>query len=332
MIHTLVTERETNGLFSSFEDFCFRMHSSEMNRRTLENLVRAGAFDSMGCNRKAILEVLPLILDSLSRSAKNNIDGQFDLFGSVSEETSSLSVPIPDIPDYSLREKMVMEKEITGLYLSGHPMDEYRDRIRGIGAVPIGSILSDLSAEGTHRFSDGQRVVIAGVVSSSRTRATRNNSLMCYVQFEDETGNMELVVFQRVLDVSGPAISSNAVLVVSGRITLRDEKEPQLTVEEITPIDVLPAAQEETARSAGQAVPAEPASPPKDKVLYVRLPSSEDPMLRRIELLLTMFPGSGKMVIWCEKENRRIGAKCLLHQALVAELTELLGDRNVVLK
>ena len=157
---------------------------------------------------------------------------------------------------------------------------------------------------------------------------------MCYIQFEDETGSMELVAFQRVLDVSGDYISGNAVLIVSGRISLRDEKEPQLTVEEITPVQDLPLSPESPADPVPAAAPEQPQSPSaaSGPVLYVRLPSSEDPMLHRIELLLTMFPGSGKLVIWCEKENRRIGAKCLLHRALIAELTELLGEQNVVLK
>ena len=334
VINSLVSERNTNGLFSSFEDFCSRMYSSEMNRRALENLIRAGAFDSMGCNRRAILQTVPVLLDNLSRTSKEAIEGQFDLFGSSSEDSSAISVPLPNVPDFSLREKMNMEKEVTGLYLSGHPMDEYREQIRGSGAVPIGSILSDLASDGPHRFSDGQRVTIAGVVSSSRTRTTRNNSLMSYIQFEDETGSIELVAFQRVLDVSGDSISSNAVLIVSGRISLRDEKEPQLTVEEITPVQIQPVSLEEPASSIPETSREESKGPSASvgQVLYIKLPSSGDPMLRRIELLLTMFPGSGKMVIWCEKENRRIGAKCLLHRALIAELTELLGERNVVLK
>ncbi len=334
VISSLVSERETNGLFSSFEDFCTRMYSSDMNRRTLENLIRAGAFDSMGCNRRAVLQIVPVLLDSLSRASREVIEGQFDLFGSSAEESAAVSVPVPNIPDFSLQEKMNMEKEVTGLYLSGHPMDEYRDRIRGSGAVPIGSILSDLASDGPHRYSDGQRVTIAGVVSSSRTRTTRNNSLMCYIQFEDETGSIELVAFQRVLDVSGNSISSNAVLIVSGRISLRDEKEPQLTVEEITPVqdqsgnpEVPVHSIEPVQREDGKNISAQ-----AGQILYVKLPSSGEPMLHRIELLLTMFPGSGKLVIWCEKENRRIGAKCLLHPALIAELTELLGEQNVVLK
>ncbi len=332
----LVDERREHGPFTSFEDFCSRMYSSELNKRTIESLIKAGAFDSLGCNRRAILIAAPAILDGLSREAKENISGQFDLFGL---EDAPPAVRIPDMPDFTLQEKMTMEKEMTGLYLSGHPMDEYRDRIKGLGTVPIGSVIGDFSSDGPHRFADGQRIRIAGIVSSSRTRPTRNNSLMCYVQFEDDTGVIELVVFQRVLDTCGTYISDNAALVVSGRISLRDEKDPQITVEDLSPIDAslsqgAPPSYSpggEQARTRDESRPAA-AGGQQDRTLYVRVPSGADPVLHRIELLLTMFPGSGKLVIWCEKEKKRIGARCLIHPALAEELSELLGKENIVLK
>ncbi len=344
----LVDERKTNGPFSSFEDFCSRMYSSDMNRRTIESLIKAGAFDSLGCNRRAILNAAPAILDGLSRAARENIDGQIDLFGDFSDAPASAE--IPDVQDFTPREKLAMEKEMTGLYLTGHPMDEYRSRIKRLGTVPIGSIVSDFSSDDPHRFADGQRIRIAGIVSSSRTRPTRNSSLMCYIQFEDDTGSIELVVFQKVLDSCGGYISNNAALVVSGRISLRDEKEPQITVEDLSPIDSflssemssgqenrpLRSPQQPYSHTAEQtrAETLSSAFPDdlQDKTLYVRVRSAGDSILHRIELLLTMFPGSGKLVIWCEEEKKRIGARCLIHPALTAELSELLGKENVVLK
>ena len=152
---------------------------------------------------------------------------------------------------------------------------------------------------------------------------------MSYIQFEDDTGSIELIAFQRALDTGGPYIKDGATLLIGGRISVRDEKEPQITVDSIEPLEGislsdLPSAPENKAP--------EPKAPPKPPVLYVKLPSIEDKMLNYIELLLTMFPGTGKMVIWCEKEKRRIGASCLIHDALILELTERLGAENVVLK
>ena len=217
-------------------------------------------------------------------------------------------------------ERMSMEKETTGLYLSGHPMDSYRETVRRLGAVPLGAIMSDFNQEGgPRRFKDEQMVTVAGVVESSRTRTTKNNALMSYIQLEDDTGAMELIAFQRALDSGGAYIRDNAALLVKGRISVRDEKDPQLMVESIRPISDLNA-------------PAEKAPPPKEAKLWVKLSGMDDPMLEKIKLILKMFPGTQQMVIYCEKEKKRIGASCLIHEALVDELTERLGPGNVVVK
>ena len=215
---------------------------------------------------------------------------------------------------------MALEKETTGLYLSGHPMDGYRDAVRRIGAVPLGTLLGDLASDdGEHRFADNQLVTVAGVVASSKTRTTRNNTLMSYIQLEDDTGSMELMAFQRALDSGGAYIKDNAALVIKGRVSIRDEKEPQIVVESIRPLSDMNA-------------PGSSAPPPAEKKLWVKLGSETDPILDRIKLILTMFPGTQQMIIYCDREKKRIGTRCLIHEGLVAELQELLGEKNVVIK
>ena len=319
-IHDLVAERARGGLFRSFEDFCRRMAGKDLNRRVTESLIRAGAFDSMGYRRRALVQIAGAVIDSVNRAQKENISGQFDLFGDEGGEgeSDSVSVPIPDVEEFTAREKMAMEKEATGLYLSGHPMDEYRERVRAIGAVPIGALMADFAQnDSPHRFADGQVVTVAGVISSARTRTTKNNSLMSYVVLEDDTGSMELIVFQKTLDTCGAYIRENETVIARGRISVRDEKEPQLMCDSVRPItDVTAAAAKEKT----------------EQKLYVRLPSRDDARMRHLELVLKMFPGSGQMVIWCEAEKKRIGAKCLFHEALLDELKETMGEENVVLK
>ena len=220
-------------------------------------------------------------------------------------------------------EKMAMDKEITGLYLSGHPMDGYRTAVRRIGAVALGAILSDFSADdGGGKFYDGQTVTVAGVISSYRTRTTKNNTLMSYIQLEDDTGSIELMAFQRALDSGGAYIKDNAGIIVRGKISVRDEKEPQIMVDTIRPLSDIGSMPEQHVPTAAKT----------DSKLWVKLKSRGDPVMQRIELILTMFPGSQQMIIWCEKEKKRIGASCLIHEGLVAELKELLCDENVVLK
>ena len=323
-IEELVQEREHGGAFKSFEDFCRRMSGKELNRRAVDSLIRAGAFDSMGYKRKALLQIAGQVIDSIARAERDNISGQFDLFGGGDEsDAEPEAIPIPEVTEFSPMEKMAMEKEITGLYLSGHPMDGYRTAVRRIGAVALGAILSDFSADdGGGKFYDGQTVTVAGVISSYRTRTTKNNTLMSYIQLEDDTGSIELMAFQRALDSGGAYIKDNAGIIVRGKISVRDEKEPQIMVDTIRPLSDIGSMPEQHVPTAAKA----------DSKLWVKLKSRDDPVMQRIELILTMFPGSQQMIIWCEKEKKRIGASCLIHEGLVAELKELLGDENVVLK
>ncbi len=327
-VRGLVAERERDGVFKSFEDFCQRMSGKDLNRRAVENLIQAGAFDSMGYKRKALLQIAGAVLDSISRAERDNVSGQLDLFGAFGglgeEAAKPESIPIPNTGEFTPREKMAMEKEITGLYLSGHPMDEYRETARRIGAVPIASILGDFSAEtGPSVFADNQYVTVAGVVNTIKTRTTRNNSLMSYVQLEDDTGSMELIAFQKALDASAGVLRENAAVSVRGRISVRDEKEPQIMVDTIRSL-----TDEQGVSSAEKLM----RDDPPEKKLWLKLPSADDPRFKRIERILTMFPGQQQIVIYFEKEKKRIGAKCLMHYSLIEEMKELLGEENVVVR
>lgn len=321
-INSLVENRMHNGRFSSFDEFCRRLYGKELNRRAVESLIRSGAFDSLGYKRSQLLRVSDVVIDSVNDSARKNVDGQLDLFsmGGQDAPAPSTALKLPDIPEFSRRELMAMEKETTGLYLSGHPMDEYRADFVKAGAVPIGSIMSDFSQEGGPKtFQDEQFVTIAGVIESHRTRSTRNNTLMAYIRLEDATGSMELLAFQRVLDTSGGYITDNAPVVIKGKISVRDEKEPQIIVETLRPI---------TQSSSDDDIPEEKS----DKILWIRLPSPDDPRLKKIEHVLVMFEGNDRMVICFGNSDKRLGATCLIHDSLIHELSEMLGEENVVLK
>ena len=318
-INALVAEREQNGPFTDLDEFCRRMYGRDLNRRAVENLIKSGAFDSLGFRRKALMEVCGAVIDGVNQDNSKNIDGQLDLFG-LAPDTDAPAVPklrhLPDVEEYTPREKMIMEKETTGLYLSGHPMDDYREAVRAIGAVPIGAIKADFSQDGgPTRFADNQYVTVAGVVQSARTRTTKSNTLMSYIVLEDDTGSMELIAFARALDDGGAYVKENAPIIVKGRISVRDEKEPQIMADSFRPLD-------------------EPAEAPKaqPEKLWVKLPSESDPAFHRIQLLLEMFPGTQQMIIYFEDTKKRVGARCVIHDALTAELEQMLGDKNVVVK
>ena len=324
-INDLIAKREQDGPFRSLEDFCRRMAGRDLNRRAVENLIRAGAFDSLGFKRRALLRVAGVMIDAIQQESRNNVEGQLNLFGEPEfESAGGVTMTIPDVEEYTRAELMAMEKETTGLYLSGHPMDEYREKVRALGIVPIGAILGDAAGEHTDKvYPDGAQVTIAGVVQSSRTRATKSNSVMGYIDLEDDTGAMELIAFRRALDSGGQYVEDNAPIIVRGKISLRDEKEPQLMVDSIRPISDL-----ETMRPA--AVPQPQIK--RDSKLWLKLPEEDGAAMERVRLILTMFPGDQQMIIYYEKEKRRVGARCLIHPSLVAELKELFGEKNVVVK
>ena len=210
-----------------------------------------------------------------------------------------------------------MEKETTGLYLSGHPMDQYREIARRMGAVTIGSIMGDFQREeGPLTYRDNQRVSVAGVISTYRTRTTRNNTLMAYVNLEDDTGAMELLCFSRVLEEGGGYIRENNAVLATGKISVRDEKDPQLMVDSVRPLNDV---EQEAAQAAGEK-------------LYLRLPSQEDPRVRKVRLALSFFPGESAVVLYFEDSKKRVGSRCQLHPSLLDDLTRRLGKENVVVK
>ena len=325
-VEQMVRERDSGGSFRNFEDFCRRMAGKDLNRRAIENMILAGAFDSMGYSRKALLYVAGTVIESVSKAKRDNVEGQINLFGDEGD-TASGGIEIPKTGEFSRSEIMRREKEVTGLYLSGHPMDEYREAARKAGIVQIGAFMADFAQEeGPHSFQDGQWITLAGIVESVNTKTTKNSSLMSYVRLDDGTGSVELVAFQRALDNGGEYLVENSGVIVRGRISVRDENEPQVTVDSIRPIgDFGTAAPQEPAT-------VEPAAQDRENTLWLKLPEEDTEKLEYIRLLLTMFPGTQKMIIYCEKEKKKMGTRCIIHEALIEELKELYGEENVVVR
>jgi len=319
-INAVIESREKDGHFVSLDDFCRRLVGKDLNRRAVESLIRAGAFDSLGARRKQLMQILNRVVDGVTEASRKNIDGQMDLFSmgkSEDEAKTAADVPLPDVGEYTTRELMAMEKETTGLYLSGHPMDEYREAVRKVGATPIGMIMGDFAQEGgPQSFSDGQFVTLAGVIEAAKTKTTKSNTLMAYIQLEDASGTMELIAFQRVLDQSGGYVRVNAPIVVKGKISVRDEKEPQLMVDSLRPL-------------TDAEVPGEPQKP---HTLWLKVPSKDDPRVARVELIHIMFAGSERMIVYCEDTKKKYTTGCLIHEAFVKELQELFGNECVVVK
>ena len=324
-IQAVVRQRQQDGDFTSFQDFCQRMFDcTDMNKRAVENLIRCGAFDSLGAKRSQLVAVYERVLDGIASSRRKNVEGQMDLFGmSASSGSSVSSVPLPDIPEFTAVERMSMEKDTTGLYLSGHPMEDYRPLAKRAGAVPIHAIMSDFEGQdGPKRFADGQNVTVAGVITASRTRTTKNNTLMAYVTIEDELASMELLCFSRVIDQCGSYMQVNTPVLVKGRLSVRDEKPPQIMCDSLYPLESGLPPMEQPSRRPTQ----------RESTIYLRFPSADSPAFRHIKLVMTMFEGSTPVKIRLADTGKLLGTHCLNHPALLQECREWLGEENVVVK
>lgn len=317
LIRSVVAKREADGPFKSLDDFLNRMGEGELNRRSVENFIKCGAMDCFGHHRSELLAVYEDMMDSVSASRRKNVEGQFDLFSMFAGEDRAAEVTIPKLPEVSKAEMMLMEKETTGIYLSGHPMDEYRQRLKNTKAVPIMKLLEE-----DNSFQDEQTVCVAGVVQSVKLKTTRNNTTMAYVTIEDDTASLELLVFSKTLTQYAAYFRENETLVVSGKLSIRDDKDPQILVNVVSPIaDFF---------QGSEYVPEEIKR--EDYTLYLRLSSEADENYPKIKAILNMFPGKNQVVLYFADTKQRRGTKCDLDKMMVQELERVLGKENVVLK
>ena len=330
-IQAVMRERE-NGDFTSLHDFCSRMNGSEMNKRAVENLIRSGAFDSLGARRSQLIKVYETVMDSIAAQQKQNLEGQLDFFSMAAENASGPKCvkedPLPDVPEFSAQELMMMEKETTGLYLSGHPMDAYRETVRKLNAPTISAILEDFAQEGGPvRFADNQRITVAGVVTSSKTKTTKNNSLMAYVVVEDSTASMELLCFSKVLDTCGAYLRENQTVVVKGRLSVRDEKAPQIMCDSVYPLSSVETGgpQQSEQQTNGDKIQ-------EGDTLFLKFPSIDHPSVRHMKLVFNMFPGTTQVKMVMADTRKVYATQTQLHQALIAEAKEVLGEENVVIR
>ena len=317
LIRSMVAKRTEDGPFRSLEDFLQRM-GDELNKRAVENFIKCGAMDGFGYHRSELLSVYEEMMDSISSTKKRNIEGQMGLFSMLEDDDPAIKVTIPSLPEKSKAELMLMEKETTGIYLSGHPMDDYRAYLKNTRVIPIGELRSEEC-----KVQDEQVISVAGVVQSIKMKTTRNNTMMAYATLEDDTGSIEMLVFSNALNQFGGYLVENAPVVIVGKFSVRDEKEPQLIVNRVTPM---------SSYVNGDITPEDTASVIEEGVLYIRLSSETDAVYRKIKAILNMFPGNNNVVLYFSDTGVRRGTKCALYKTMLKELNAVLGKENVVLK
>ena len=216
LIDTVVAKREERP-FRGLYDFCKRLYGNELNRRAVESLIRAGAFDGLEPSRRGMLESVEPILKSIETDQRHNLDGQIDLFGLMSGgEQQADDYKVPPMAEYTAQELLQMEKDVSGLYLSGHPLDAYREEIARISTCTVAQLTGEEAKE-----LDNKMVTVLCTVVKNKVMTTRANTLMSFTTIEDLTGTMEMLVFPKIYAECRAWLQENAVIVIQGRVTLR---------------------------------------------------------------------------------------------------------------
>ena len=324
IIHGMIEERSENGPFTSLYDFCTRLYACDLNRRALECLIKCGALDGLGGNRRQMLLAAEGMLEAVKADRKRNLEGQIGFFDDMADKGAP---PLPEAEELPLFDRLAMEKEITGMYLTGHPLSEYREVAEAIRAVSIGEILASLEAgDGRHR--DNGAVVLLGVVSGAKPKATRAGDMMAFVTLEDLLGSIEMLVFPKTYSECSHLLREGQILRVEGRVSVREDEDPKVICERVS---AAPKTKEEVA-----APPRKTGGPgAKRPGLYLRVASEESRDYEKAINLIEIFEGQTPLYIYQldKKTLKRAPASryVSVNEVLMRELRALLGEENVAL-
>lgn len=238
VIDSIVKSRESKGTFSSLVDFCNKIDVSCINKRVVESLIKSGAFDCLNVYRSKLLAVYEKVLDGVSNSRKKNIDGQLSLFTDFKK--IDVNIQYPEIKEFEKRHILAMEKEMTGLYLSGHPLEEYEKTLDFKTSAKTSDIIGDESLEDEivqqSKLKDGDKVIIGGIISSVVKKITRNNDMMAFIKVEDLYGVIETIVFPKVFQKYRSLVDEDSIVLVKGRVSVREEEQPKILCESLEPL------------------------------------------------------------------------------------------------
>ena len=321
VIQDIVNVREKKGKFISFTDFCTKVDMAVLNKRQIESLIKCGAFDSLNVRRSQLAEIYEKTIDSIVSQKKRNIEGQFSLFDSLSSDDMTVDEEIPDVPEFSEKEILSMEKEIVGVYLSGHPLSEYEKVLEKYATANTLEI-SEIKEENEETdLRDGSRVVLGGIIIKKQNKITKNNNMMAFITLEDFYGTVEGIVFHKIYDRYKDILYEDNIVLAEGTIDASEEEAPKLMINKITEL------KKENENKSGQ------------RRLYIKVKNLESYKNIKKELLNAIcgHKGNDCVIIYNEKDkaNMILPEKNWVNtedEKLIISLKDLLGEKNIAIK
>jgi len=313
-IKTVIKARST-GLFTSFTDFVERIEkvdSSVMNKRAVESLIKCGALDSLGANRAQLLAIFEKVIDGVHSNRKRNIEGQFSIFDNVEEDI--YRDMMPDLKEFPKNVILAMEKEVVGIYISGHPLEPYREQLKEISTTTTFDLINSDETVGNdfHGVKDGQKVVLGGIIVEKKNKITKNNNMMAFITIEDLYGAIEGIVFPATYDRFSKYLVEDKIVVIEGKASMSEVEDPKIIVERFSEL---------TTFNKGK--------------LYLKI-STHSPVntMNEIKSLLGKYKGNTPVYVYLEKDKKTIMADRSLwidinSQRAINQLKSLLGEESV---
>ena len=311
VIEELIREREARGPFKDLADFIDRTSGKEVNKRTVENFIKASAFDSFGANRRQMMMIYGQMMDDAAQKKKKDFAGQMSLFDFAAEEDkASFKVKIPDVSEYSKEDLLAFEKEVLGFYISGHPLEEYEEQWKN-GISHVTTDFLPVEEGELPKVHDGERAIVGGMITAKTMKATKTNKMMAFLNVEDLVGNVEVIVFPRDYEKNAALLNVDSKVFVSGRISAEEDKASKLILEKIVPFAVA------------------------SKELWIQFADMEEYQRREKDLyrLLMDSEGDDQVVIYVKKEKMKkvlpMSRNVRVNEELLEKLYREFGEKNV---
>ena len=317
VVDSIVREREQNGEYKSFTDFCERVQDEAVNKKCIESLIKAGAFDEFGQTRSTLLASFESIIDTIQNSARRSFKGQvtmFDLDAMDTDDKEELKYSFTELKEYEDKDLLSMEKEMLGIYISGHPLEKIREQVikaTNIDTMQMKEIKEELDSTGsTTKYKDGQNVKYAGIISSVKKKYTKSNKLMAFVTIEDLYGSAEIIVFESVYQNAANLLTVDSVVLVEGRLSIREDEDVKIVARAIKELS------NETE---------------KQKILKINITDLEEKEKAKLRGALKFFNGEYNNVPVQVIDGEKIldCGTIYLTKEILQEFKELVGDKRV---
>lgn len=318
-IQTLLREREENGPYLDLYDFCQRLGGTELNKRTLESLIRSGACDCLPHNRRQMLSAYEAVMDSVSSDSRHHVEGQLDLFNTGALEKPKFQMP--NLTEFPRQELLSMEKELIGLFISGNPLDQYQDIAKQQNCAEISDILNSTEEEHSP-YRDGMPVTVLGVILGKKAIQTKSGGMMAFLSLEDKTGVIEITVFPKHYSRCASALQEGEIILAQGNISLKEDEPPKLLCSNIVLKNAFDTLSAPETAAAG-----------KQEILFLRLESKSDPRGTELLNILRRYPGQEPVRIFFRDTRKQVslpnGIDCGKKDKLITELKKILSEQDI---